>query len=103
MSLHCAAIKSHGSDAGFSGSYESAEPGNPISMQFSNSYDNQSASTLMHKGPAGKALEQEGRFPNAMANSSKTAQVRQFYHFTSYSFTEPYFFCSSCTHQTRLS
>ncbi|XP_024989757.1 chromatin structure-remodeling complex protein SYD isoform X2 [Cynara cardunculus var. scolymus] len=67
-------IKSHGSDAGFSGSYESAEPGNPLSMQFSNSYDNQSAAMLMHKGPAGKALEQEGRFPNVMANSSKTVQ-----------------------------
>lgn len=67
-------IKSHGSDAGFSGSYESAEPGNPISMQFNNSYDNQSAATLLHKGPAGKALEQEGRFPNVMANSSKTVQ-----------------------------
>ncbi|KAI7726311.1 hypothetical protein M8C21_012286, partial [Ambrosia artemisiifolia] len=67
-------IKSHGSNAGTSGSYESAEPGNPRSMQFSNSYDNQSASMLMHKGPTGKALDHEGVLPNVMASASKTVQ-----------------------------
>ncbi|KAD4981711.1 hypothetical protein E3N88_18382 [Mikania micrantha] len=68
-------IKSHGPNAGTSGSYESGEPGNPRSMSFSNSYDNQSASMLMHKGPTGKALEHEGGFPNVMASASKTVQV----------------------------
>ncbi|KAI3795254.1 hypothetical protein L1987_37903 [Smallanthus sonchifolius] len=67
-------IKSHGSNAGTSGSFESAEPGNPRSMQFSNSFDNQSASMLMHKGPTGKALDHEGVFPNVMASASKTVQ-----------------------------
>ncbi|KAJ0813828.1 putative DNA helicase chromatin remodeling SNF2 family [Helianthus annuus] len=67
-------IKSHGSNAGTSGSYESAEPGNPRSMQFSNSYDNQSASMLMHKGPTGKTLDHEGGLPNVMASASKTVQ-----------------------------
>ncbi|KAI3744867.1 hypothetical protein L1987_57963 [Smallanthus sonchifolius] len=68
------AIKSHGSNAGTSSSFESAEPGNPRSMQFSNSFDNQSASMLMHKGPTGKALDHEGGFPNVMASASKTVQ-----------------------------
>ncbi|CAI9299634.1 unnamed protein product [Lactuca saligna] len=65
-------MKSHGSNAGLSGSYESSEPGNPLSMQFSNSYDNQTAAMLMHKTPAGKALDHEGGFSNVMANASKT-------------------------------
>ncbi|KAK9075578.1 hypothetical protein SSX86_003903 [Deinandra increscens subsp. villosa] len=67
-------IKSHGSNAGTSGSYESAEPGNPRIMQFSNSYDNQSASVLMHKGPPGKALDHEAGFPNIMTSANKTVQ-----------------------------
>lgn len=78
------AIKSHGSIAGFPGSYESGEPVNPRSMQFSNLYDNKSAVTLMHKGPAGKVLDNEGGFPNVMAIANKSVQVLHFYHFTFY-------------------
>lgn len=72
-------MKSHGSNAGTSGSYESAEPGNPRSMQFNTSYDNQNASMMMHKGPTGKALDHEGGLINVMASSNKTVQVWLFY------------------------
>lgn len=75
-------MMSHGLTAGISGSYETIEPGNPLSMQFNNSHDNQNAAMLMHKTQAGKVLDHEGGFPNVMASASKTLQVCFFYHFT---------------------
>lgn len=80
-------VKSHGSSAGLSGSYESTEPGSSRPMQFSSSYDNQNAANMMHKVPAGKALDHEGGFLNVIPNASKAVQVWLIITFS------PVFFC----------